>query len=76
MAPENADTSTAAPALKIATTDETGSGCAETIAAIKLVLVVPWKARCPVAISYSRIPRAKISDRASTFLPSACSGDM
>jgi len=30
----------------------------------------------PVTISYSNDPKLKMSDRASTFLPAACSGDM
>jgi hypothetical protein len=33
-------------------------------------------ARRPVNISYSTDPKLKMSERASTFLPSACSGDM
>ena len=33
-------------------------------------------ARRPVTISYSTDPKLKMSERASTFFPSACSGDM
>src|SRR5205085_12255808 len=36
----------------------------------------PEKARDPVDISYSTRPKEKISERPSTFLPCACSGDM
>ena len=36
----------------------------------------PEKARWPVAISYTTDPNEKTSERLSTFLPSACSGDM
>src|SRR6266481_4919970 len=36
----------------------------------------PTKARVPVIISYSIAPKLKMSVRASTFFPSACSGDM
>jgi len=36
----------------------------------------PSKARWPVTISYSTAPNEKMSERASTFNPSACSGDM
>ena len=36
----------------------------------------PGNARCPVTISYSTTPNAKMSERVSSFLPSACSGDM
>ena len=38
--------------------------------------VSPAKGRLPVAISYSTIPNEKMSERESTGLPSACSGDM
>ena len=38
--------------------------------------VPPTKAGSPTAISQSIEPREKMSDRASTSLPSACSGDM
>ena len=34
------------------------------------------KGRRPVSISYSNDPKLKMSLRASTFFPSACSGDM
>ncbi len=46
------------------------------IAATVEALVSPGKARCPVVISYKTEPKEKMSDPASTFLPSACSGDM
>ena len=39
-------------------------------------LVSPWNACPPVTISYNTDPKLKMSERASTFLPSACSGDM
>jgi hypothetical protein len=35
-----------------------------------------WKARRPVAISYRIAPNENWSDRKSTDLPTACSGDM
>ena len=38
--------------------------------------VSPSKGRVPVAISYRSTPKEKRSDRASTWRPSACSGDM
>ncbi len=36
----------------------------------------PEKARRPVTISYNTAPNEKMSERASTGCPSACSGDM
>ena len=36
----------------------------------------PLNARRPVIILYSSAPNEKMSDRRSTGLPSACSGDM
>ena len=36
----------------------------------------PAKARSPESSSYSTAPRLKMSDRSSTGLPTACSGDM
>ena len=36
----------------------------------------PSKARLPVNISYSMAPVEKMSERASTDLPWACSGDI
>ena len=36
----------------------------------------PGNARTPVAISYITTPKEKMSDRVSTFLPWACSGDI
>jgi len=53
-----------------------GAGCAETMAAIKLVFEPPSKARFPVAISYSTAPNEKMSVRASASVPSSCSGAM
>ncbi len=38
--------------------------------------VSPWNGREPVAISYSTTPSEKMSERASTGFPFACSGDM
>jgi hypothetical protein len=38
--------------------------------------VVPVKACCPVAISYRTTPKEKMSVRASSASPRACSGDM
>ena len=32
--------------------------------------------RVPVSISYNNEPKLKMSERASTVFPSACSGDM
>ena len=53
-----------------------GRGVSLTIAAMRLVLVFPSNARCPVAISYSTAPREKMSVRASACSPSSCSGAM
>ena len=36
----------------------------------------PRKALLPVSISYITAPKEKMSERASTIFPSACSGDM
>ena len=36
----------------------------------------PRRRDCPVVISYSTAPRAKMSERASAGFPSTCSGDM
>ena len=52
----------------------TGSECS-TDASVES-LESPMKARLPVTISYNTAPNEKISDRASTVCPSACSGDM
>jgi hypothetical protein len=46
------------------------------IAAIRLARLLPSNARLPVTISYSTVPKAKMSVRASASLPSSCSGDM
>ena len=54
----------------------TGFGSPPTIAAMRLVLFFPSKARRPVTISYSTAPNAKMSLRGSTSAPSSCSGDM
>jgi hypothetical protein len=40
------------------------------------IRLAPWKARRPVSISYITAPSEKMSERASTGLPCACSGDM
>ena len=37
---------------------------------------LPSNARRPVTISYKTEPKEKMSERVSTRLPSACSGDM
>jgi hypothetical protein len=55
-------------------TVEIGAGWEETMAAIRLVLELPWNARFPVAISYRSAPSAKMSVRASASAPSSCSG--
>ena len=55
---------------------DSGAGRPETIAAIRLVRVLPSNARLPVAISYSTAPNAKMSVRASASSPSNCSGAM
>ena len=47
-------------------------GEAASVAAVES----PRNARCPDSISYRIAPKEKMSDRASTLLPSACSGDM
>ena len=46
------------------------------IAAIVDMRLFPGNARCPEIISYSTEPKEKISERASTAFPSACSGDI
>ncbi len=46
------------------------------IAEIKRARLFPAKACRPVVISYSTLPSAKISLRASGFSPSSCSGAM
>ena len=43
---------------------------------MRLACVFPVNARCPVTISKSTAPSAKMSARASGSLPSSCSGDM
>ena len=53
-----------------------GAGSLARIAASVEGPVSPSKGRRPVTISYSTEPNEKMSERASTFLPSACSGDM
>ena len=53
-----------------------GGGSAVRTAAMRLAWLVPLKQRCPVTISYSTEPKAKMSDRASGSRPSSCSGDM
>jgi hypothetical protein len=54
----------------------TGGGVSRRIEVIVETGVSPWNGRCPVDISYSTTPSEKTSDRVSTGLPSACSGDM
>ena len=54
----------------------TGDGSLCRMAASVDIFVSPEKAGRPVAISYSTEPKLKMSLRASTFRPSACSGDM
>lgn len=54
----------------------TGFGIEPTMDAIRLVFVLPSNARCPVVISYSSAPNAKMSLRASASSPSSCSGAM
>ena len=51
-------------------------GSSRSTAAIVDIVVEPSNARRPVAISYSTDPNEKMSERASTTPPSACSGDM
>ena len=53
-----------------------GFGSSRTIADKIGSMESPTKARRPVTISYSTAPKLKMSVRASSFFPSACSGDM
>ncbi len=57
-------------------TSLTDGGVSLMIEEIVEIAVSPSNGRCPVAISYSRMPSENTSERASTGLPSACSGDM
>ncbi len=51
-------------------------GCSLTTAVSVSDIDFPANARRPVTISYSTAPKLKMSLRASTFPPVACSGDM
>src|SRR5215210_2600409 len=53
-----------------------GAGSSRNTAATMCAAVCPGNARVPVTISYRTAPKLKISDLASSGLPSACSGDM
>ena len=53
-----------------------GSGSSRTMRVIVSVTVSPRNGSFPVAASYRTIPSEKRSVRASSGLPSACSGDM
>ena len=52
------------------------SGSCRSTAASTSETVSPSKQRVPVSISYSTTPKDQMSDRLSTGLPRACSGDM
>ncbi len=52
------------------------SGSLLMTAASVEAFVSPWNGRRPVSISYSTVPNEKMSERASSRFPSACSGDM
>ena len=51
-------------------------GSSRRIAVSVEICDVPSNALRPLSISYSTEPKLKMSERASTALPSACSGDM
>ena len=53
-----------------------GAGSWLSTAATVAICESPRNARCPVVISYSTAPNEKMSLRASTVSPAACSGDM
>ena len=53
-----------------------GFGCARRTALSVSAADAPANARTPVTISYSIAPKLKMSLRASTVPPVACSGDM
>ena len=57
-------------------TAEIDGAADDMIALMTLAWLLPPKAFLPVTISNSTAPNAKMSERASTGLPSACSGDM
>ena len=53
-----------------------GGGSRSRIEAIRLAWVLPSNALRPLAISYSKAPKAKMSVRVSASTPSSCSGAM
>ena len=53
-----------------------GRASSRTIAAITAIPVSAENARCPESISYNTSPNEKMSDRASSGLACACSGDI
>ena len=53
-----------------------GGGSARKTALITSAVVAPSNGRAPDNISYSTMPRLKISERASSASPRTCSGDM
>src|SRR5437764_13783508 len=59
-----------------ATSVRGGGGSWFKTPAIIDIAFCPRKARLPVTISYSNVPNEKISERGSTRLPWACSGDI
>ena len=56
--------------------DEIEEGCPVRIEAMRLAWLSPTNALRPVAISYTSVPNAKTSVRASDAFPSSCSGAM
>jgi hypothetical protein len=57
-------------------TELIGVGSFSRMAEATLSWLFPSNARFPVSISYNTAPSEKISERASSSLPSTCSGDM
>src|ERR1035437_1592267 len=58
------------------TSSAIGLTSSRRIAVSVVIVESPWNAFVPVSISYITTPNEKMSLRASTFLPCACSGDM
>jgi hypothetical protein len=56
--------------------EEIEEGCPVRIDAMRLAWLSPTNALRPVAISYTSVPNAKTSVRASDAFPSSCSGAM
>jgi hypothetical protein len=58
------------------TSAEIGAGSRSRIPAMTLAALFPENACCPLSISYSTSPNAKMSLRSSAGWPSICSGAM